>query len=242
MDLTVRWFLRSLVRRRRLTMWRWRALYISTLMLLSRPSRTYCKKGETDEREGCSLRDKRCFAFTHAVQVVPGLIARCKQGEGAFAFDLLSDARPVGVFLGCQSPHELQSAVHVVNGSHCGERRETENALCSLSGKSDSTDNACQVNIYLQDILACRLASCTQDSTHRELHFAPHKKRNEDALLDVLSEKTCYHFYLVIYLMQTMQSNITTGLQWMHGCRMYTCGQLSFPGPNVAVNKNLKKW
>lgn len=119
--------------------------------------------------------------------------------------------------------------------------REKRRMLCVHCQGNQTVLITCQVNIYLQDILACRLASCTQDSTHRELHFTPHKKRNENTLLDVLSEKNCYHFYLVIYLMQTMQSNIATGLQWMYGCRMDTCGQLSFPGPSVAVNKNLKK-
>lgn len=127
------------------------------------------------------MPDNYCFAFTHAVQVLPGLIARCKQGEGAFAFDRLSDPRPVGVILGRQSPYKLQSSVHVVNGGHYGEQRETENALCSLARKSDSTDKACQVLWeYLQGILACPLASCTQDSTHRGLHFTPHKEREKE--------------------------------------------------------------
>lgn len=164
-------------------MWRWRTLYISTFTLLSRPSREYCKKEKLIRGKGvhCGINN----AFTHAVQFLPGLIARCKQGEGAFAFDLLSDPRPVGVFLGRQSPHEVQSTVHMVNGSHYGEHSGTENVCVHWQGNwavlimPINKWHILWENIYLQDILSCLLASCTQDSTHKGLHCAPPNKKEK---------------------------------------------------------------
>lgn len=56
-------------------------------------------------------------------------------------------------------------------------RTDKKKTLCVYCQGSRTAFLVSWEDIYLQDILACRPASCTQDSTHRGLHFIPHKKR-----------------------------------------------------------------
>lgn len=163
-------FFRSLVRRRRFAMCKWRALCSSVLMLLSSEARRAWGDGQS-QRPGA--RECRCICTwaTHRVQVSPGVVAGRKHSKGAFAFQFLPHSYSLRVPLCDRGVHEPQCAKHMINGSHWrgsrgGRQAHSNNSVLWVV-------NQLMVNwpMYLQDILACLPGSCSLDSIHKGPHY-----------------------------------------------------------------------
>lgn len=120
-----------------------------------------------------SLRRALLSLSTHRVQLIPRFIAGCEHGEGAFAFDLLSQLWHVRILLCRRSLHKPQRTIHIVNGSHWEEGRQ-------ISQAGHATGIWCwRIRAaYLQGILSCPPASCTQDSIRKGPDFPQKMKQN----------------------------------------------------------------
>lgn len=133
-------FFRSLVRRRRFAMWKWRASRSSMFTLLSSEARAAWRDSQS-QRSGAGECRCGCIWATHGVQFSPGIVAGCKHGKGPFAFQFLPHSCHLRVPLcGC-GVHGPQCTIQMINGSHwrgsrAGRREHQITVFCGWLNSS----------------------------------------------------------------------------------------------------------
>lgn len=155
-------FFRSLVRRRRFTMWKWRALCSSMLTLLSSEARIPWRDGES-YRSGA--RECRCICYwaTHRVQFSPGVVAGRKHSKGASAFQFLPHSCLLRIPLCGRGVHQPQCSIHMVNGSHWRGGRGSRHAhqiivFCWFSVNDELTPCTCRASSHAFQLHVARTA------------------------------------------------------------------------------------